>query len=276
MESRLLDEAYTILDQAIAEHHPSHAFAMFSGGYDSLITTHLTLTYMLTAHPEIKMYVGHVNTGIGIEQTREFVRTTCQYYGWPLKEYRSVENYEDIVMQHGFPGPSSHRYMYIKLKERAVDQLIREHKQYMQDRILLVTGVRKQESVRRMGHVTPIQRYKTRVWVAPLLNWSKDDILDYMATYQLPRNEVVDTLHMSGECLCGSYAHKGELAEIETWYPEMGCYLRCLQERVKATGNHWEWEKQPAQWRKQVKDGQEFLPGFSLCTSCDARFEQMN
>ena len=260
----MLQQTHAILDQAIETYHPSHVFALFSGGYDSLVTTHVVMSYLKNAK------VAHINTGIGIEETRRFVRETCKEYDWHLVEYHAPERYEDIVMRDGFPGPASHRYMYIRLKERCLDALVREHKQSINDRIFLITGVRKQESQRRMGHVQAIIRQKTRVWVAPLLEWSKTDILDYMAKHNLPRNEVVDLLHMSGECLCGSYAQKGELAMIDAFYPAVGCRLRNLESQVRAAGFPWGWEDKPPSWYVQESRGQlSFLP---LCTSCDARF----
>jgi tRNA(Ile)-lysidine synthase TilS/MesJ len=39
-------DAMAILDEAIGEHQPSHVFALFSGGYDSLCTT-----YVVAQHP---------------------------------------------------------------------------------------------------------------------------------------------------------------------------------------------------------------------------------
>ena len=32
---------YEVIDQAVAEHKPSHVFALFSGGHDSLTSTHI-------------------------------------------------------------------------------------------------------------------------------------------------------------------------------------------------------------------------------------------
>lgn len=199
------------------------------------------------------------------------MRTTCAVYGWPLKEYHAPERYEEIVLKNGFPGPASHRYMYVKLKERCLDQLMREHKQFYRDRIMLVTGVRKQESTRRMGHVLPVHRDGAAVWTSPLLNWSKMEIMECLERYALPRNEVVDKTHKSGECLCGAFAHKGELEEISFWYPSVGCRLKALQEQVRNAGFPWGWEQKPPAAYLEEKRGQLPFPGLSyLCSSCDA------
>ena len=162
--------------------------------------------------------------------------------------------------------------MYISLKERAIERLVREHKRFYRDKIMLITGVRKEESRRRMGHEQPILKVKARVWTAPLLNWTKRDIVSYMTAFQLPRNEVVEILHMSGECLCGAYAQKGELALIRAFFPETGAYLKTLERKVKAKGFPWGWDEAPPPWFRTITQGQLPLPGFTrLCSSCDAR-----
>ena len=121
-----------------------------------------------------------------------------------------------------------------------------------------------------MGHVVPYHREGARVWSSPLLDWSNSDILDYKALHHLPDNEVVDLTHKSGECLCGAFAHKGELQEIEVFYPSVGRRLRALQKQVQAAGFPWGWEEEPPRYYTEMKRGQWCLPGFSaLCSSCE-------
>jgi 3'-phosphoadenosine 5'-phosphosulfate sulfotransferase (PAPS reductase)/FAD synthetase len=162
--------------------------------------------------------------------------------------------------------------MYIALKERPLMQLVAEHKRTRRDRVLLITGARRQESERRMGHVTPFKREGARVWLSPLLTWSKANILDYKMTHTLPSNEVVDLTHKSGECLCGAFAHQGELQDLAVFYPDVARRLLDLQAQVRARGFPWGWEEHPPAYYLEMKRGQLCLPGFSaLCHSCEAR-----
>lgn len=279
MSEQKLEHAHAIIEQAIKEYSPTHAFAMFSGGYDSLTTTHVSMTYLLERHPEILSQVAHINTGIGVEETREFVRETCKQYGWTLKEYHASETsrmqYRDLVLKFGFPGPAHHGIMYRWLKERSIVRLMKEHRiggmyedKRKRNRILLITGVRRQESVRRMGNVAPIQYESGRVWTAPLIDWSKDDILNYKDMYSLPTNEVVATLEMSGECLCGSYAHPGEIHDICLFYPKTGEQIRTLEAEVKAVGHEYGWGERSS---KRIKVKNKGVA--TLCATCDARYE---
>src|SRR5690606_17671643 len=106
-----MTEPTTILAHAIAEHRPVAVFACFSGGHDSLVSTHWTMRHA-PAMTEAPVRVLHINTGIGIEETRRFVRETCAAYGWPLWERHAAEGeFGRFVRTHGFPGPAQHPRM---------------------------------------------------------------------------------------------------------------------------------------------------------------------
>lgn len=283
-----LDQARAILDSAIAEHEPAHIFGLLSGGHDSLTVTHFAMSLIAK---RIEAVI-HIDTGIGIPETQRFVIDTCQRFGWPLRIMRAMNNrkadgtpdpqdYEQIVLSSGFPGAHSHRFMYIRLKERQLMRLCREHP----GKVMLISGVRNQESVRRMGTAKEVQVQGNRIWVAPFLHMTADDLDEYRQLHRLPENPVKKLLCMSGECLCGAYAKPNELKEIETFFPEVGKRLRDLEKRVAAAGFPWGWDEQPPAWwgkRKAAeKAGQ--ADAFEaeaeeaiqmLCTSCQFKHEQ--
>lgn len=248
-----------LLDVAVRRYKPVAVFGLFSGGHDSLCATH-----MASQHPAFTGAV-HINTGIGVERTRDFVRQTAQDMGWPLLEYRAADegqHYDDLVMEYGFPGPFHHRKMYNRLKERALRSVIRDHKTAHGDRVLLVTGVRKAESSRRMGTVQPINREGARVWCAPLTHFTSADKNAYMAAHDLPRNEVVDLLHMSGECLCGAFAKPGELEWLEfCGFGAEVARIRALEQRAAQAGVPCKWGHKPDHSPEMDS------PGF-LCVGC--------
>ena len=66
-----------LLTEAVSVHRPAAVFALFSGGHDSLCSTTIA-----SRHPQFTAAV-HINPGIGIEETRVFVRETCSRKGWP-------------------------------------------------------------------------------------------------------------------------------------------------------------------------------------------------
>ena len=73
--------ALSTLSEAVDRFKPKSVFGLFSGGHDSL-----TATYIASLHPSFTAAV-HINTGIGIEATRDFVRNTCANRNWKLLEY---------------------------------------------------------------------------------------------------------------------------------------------------------------------------------------------
>lgn len=237
LNQQLVDRAAAMIDDAIQEHNPIKVYVLVSGGNDSTVAAHLATQF----GPRVDGIV-HINTGIGVEQTREYVRWFAQWLELPLIEKSGPRSYEDLVMEYGFPGPGAHRYMYSWLKERPLREVRREAQGGQNRRVMFITGVRLSESQRRMGHVEFVQRDGNVVWVAPIRDFDQKDLWAYRQKHQLPNNEVVATLHMSGECLCGAFAKPKELDWISIWYPEVAERIRALEEKVHKAGlrsAHW-------------------------------------
>lgn len=263
-------EAEAFIETVCAE-HDAPVWAMFSGGDDSLANAIVT--------SRASRFAGclHLDTGIGIPETRAYVEEVCQWQGWPLFVYRAEDcgqRYEDLVLAHGFPGPALHYKMYQRLKERALRAFVRDRKRHRYDRLVLSTGVRQAESERRMGHAVRTARDGVRVWANPAYFWSKFDCLDTIAAAGIQRNEVVELLHKSGECLCGSFAKPGELDEIALWYPDVAARIRALEERAKAAGKPCVWGARPKRDRKaqpasRDSAGRRVGP---LCQQCELVF----
>jgi len=196
-----LHSAAEILVRACQTERVTQLYACFSGGNDSLATAFVT-----SAHPA---FAGcfHIRTGCGIPEATIHVREVCRRYGWPLHEVEPpARQYEDLVLEFGFPGPAAHRFMYSWLKERAIRAFVRDKKRF--GRVGLVTGVRRSESRRRMGTAQPILREGSRVWIAPLLHWDSLEVRDFLAERRAPISPVVAALGLSGECCCGCYAEE--------------------------------------------------------------------
>lgn len=280
MKYKVMNDPLDLLNKLVEQVRPKYIIALFSGGHDSTVATHIA-----SRHPAFS-FACHLDTGIGVPQTRDFVSQTCNEWGVELKIYRAADYvrangtpdpqiYEEMVCEHGFPGPAFHKRMYNSLKERPLRMMLRELERGRHDRVMLVSGIRRAESVRRMRHVEPLQQWEgTKFWAAPIWQFTKVDVGEYMQTSLLKRNEVVDSLHKSGECLCGAYAKKGELDELAFWFPDVANQIKELETKVKARGFPWGWEACPPKWWGGVKSGQLFLPGLDLmCTSCERTFQ---
>lgn len=262
--NRLVQQAHGILNDGIAEHSDDRDIVaeaiLFSGGNDSTTLAHIFKDRVTHAI--------HANTTIGIEQTRQFVRDTCEAWGIPLIEKVAPTSYRELVIERGFPGPAMHFKMYQRLKERCLDAA-RADLGVANSRTkaaVFIAGRRRQES-RRRADVPLSERDGSVIWVSPLAFWTKLDLNTYrLMNPGIPRNPASDTLHMSGECLCGAFAHRGELDEIGHWYPEVRAEIEALEADVRAAGH-----AEPfCTWgHGQGKPSEEVG---AMCTSCDARF----
>lgn len=260
-----------IIETALA-YNPVAIFALYSGGDDSLKTTHWAMNNIPGCE------VAHFNTGIGIEITRTHVRETCAHYGWKLTEIRAKEDcgqdYDEIVLRFGFPGPAGHQLMYRRLKERCVEKLVRDRKTKRSDKVMLITGIRQDESVRRGQYGGSVIDFKgAQMWVKPMYWVSGSDFHHYIVRHELRRNPVSVLLGMSGECLCGAFAKPGELDMVRFVCPKTAARIEDLQARVRAAGHDWDWEDRPPRPPKQRDDrqtGDLFNP---LCVSC-GKFEE--
>lgn len=214
--------------------------------------------------------VVHINTGIGIEETRVFVRETCRHFHWPLRELHPPEwTYEYMVTRKGFPGPGSHRYCYSWLKERAIRVLIRSVKNNRRERVGLIAGVRQQESVRRMGYVKPVAVLGAQVWIANIFQFGPLDKAAYIQKHNLTVNPVTKILGMSGECLCGAFAEPGELEEkIRPAFPKAAAEIDRLADKAFRNGKHDVWGTRPPGEKNLDQYDIPFMP---MCSGCPHR-----
>ncbi len=284
-----ITEAHSILDQAIGKCSGKEIkgiIILFSGGNDSTVLAHI--------FKDRATHAAHANTGIGVEQTRQFVRDTCASWELPLLERHPPEGegYRELVLGgcmiktgphkggqiwgKGFPVPSTHWMMYQRLKERALNQIRRELiTNPRKERVLFLAGRRAGESARRKHLATadPVEFRGSTVWVSPIVQWSNEDLTAYRKLFpDMPRNEIADILHMSGECLCGCFARPGQLAEFEFLGNLFG-----NESILEAVQTIREMETEAAErglinptwgagnWKKPSRSG-------PLCSSCETQF----
>jgi 3'-phosphoadenosine 5'-phosphosulfate sulfotransferase (PAPS reductase)/FAD synthetase len=248
-------------------------YALFSGGHDSLVATHIA-----SQSPNFGGVI-HLNTGVGIEETREFVHKVCSDYGWPLYEYKARQRngmpiYDDMCLRLGMPGgPKAHSSQYHVLKEEGLEKAVSQLRAGHQA-IVLVSGIRKSESIRRMRNAiaTPYREEldKHRIWTAPILDMSGRDVENYIREQGLPENQVVRLLHRSGECLCGALARPEELDEIALWYPAIAKRLRGLERACYEKHLPFAWGSKRVEFppKEQME-----LP---LCQSCELKWDIQN
>lgn len=150
----------------------------------------------------------------------------------------------------GFPGPAGHRFAYQRLKERQLEQVVRDTKARYgwgrRQRVVLLSGVRMAESERRkmtgaaQGYW---ERRGNQVWVNPLLDWTNEQMRDYRAEHGLPVSDVTAMTHRSGECNCMAFTAQGERDFVISCYPEWyrDTIMPIEQEAQRLGLEHWKW-----------------------------------
>ncbi len=272
----LIVQAFDIYDYAVREYVTDRnrslksTAVLFSGGNDS--------TFLLHLFRDAADVAVHIDTTIGIRETRQFVDETCALFGVPLMVESAPVPYRDLVVELGFPGPSLHYIMYQRLKERAVDAVRRKLLEFpRRELVVFLSGRRRTESHRRAS-VPYLSRDGAQVWCSPVANWTKPDIATYKARFDdFPVNPVSELIHMSGECLCGAFASKGEFEQLKFFFPEMAELIHQLEHEVAKNDKIPDYQKQWG-WgsyaqnhhRARAKNSQDVKVG-PLCSDCEFR-----
>jgi len=247
-------------------------FALFSGGNDSLASTHYSMQkYDID-------FVVYLDTNTGLPENREFVERVCEQYDWPLAVLMSPVTLKEFALGTedrqaiGFPSPKIHSWAYEYFKERQ----LRAITTHVDETPKFYTGVRKHESKRRMKTVEgEVQKAERWVWVAPLHDWRDEQVDDYRREHDLPINPVVENIGRSGDCYCGAYAHRDtELAELEAHYPDHAEWIMelesTIQDELGTDEGYTYWGFGGLSGKElRAKMAQDDANQMSLCSSCD-------
>lgn len=216
-----------IISQACLEFGVKKLIGLFSGGKDSLVACHLTNVDEIL----------YCKTGIGLDENFSYVVDTCNKYGWKLNIEEPKFSYEDIIKKMGFPGPQMHSAVMGYLKWHSIRRFERSRRD---EHIGFISGVRQKESKRRFrAHKQAIERPegdKHLCFIKPLLYWSNAQLWDYFHKHSMTKCPVYDTLHLSGDCLCGCFAEPHESKLIAVFHPQMAEHIKNLEEKY---GGRW-------------------------------------
>jgi len=248
----------------VSHEHGNHV-ALVSGGMDSAVAAHVAIRW---GPADVLVYL---DTGTGLDANREYVEAMADHLGEQLWTLRTKVDYEERVAEHGFPGPSQHSKMYRSLKERQIGRLatLSSGRGNTSD-LHLWTGVRRQESERRMGNVELEQDGPRWTWHAPIHDWSKADCRRYVDRFELPRNDLWDDLGRSGDCFCGCFASPEEKIDLEAAgevdHAEWLRDLERLTDRDDERGR-WGWGDLSAAEIRAERVGDDQM---TLCSTCAA------
>ena len=242
-------EPEEILHQAIDTYEIDSFYVAYSGGKDSGIV----LNYVAKNFP--KQFKGAIfcNTGIATDACVQFVRSVCKKNGYPLFEVKPSDvkrkkdnkygrkkgepfSFEDLVLQWGFPHHHIHDKIMGILKHQPMREFIKQ-KIKSGEKTAIISGVRKKESARRTIKAKEyIFKQEGSFFVSPLFYKSNNWVMKYYIENGLKRSPVYDTLHISGDCLCGCFAEKSELKLLQMFHPEVFNEIKRLEKKLMEEG----------------------------------------
>ena len=274
-------EPAEILDRTISE-GITDFYVAYSGGKDSGIV----LDIVAKNYPNNFKGVIFVDTGIATDATINFVKEYCNKRKYPLfvlhpetvkrkKDGNGMKegdefNYTNLVLKYGFPSAFSHNATMATLKLFPIRQFIGQ-KIKEGEKPGLISGVRKKESKRRSSNYS---NYKDQdgkiIFIKPLFYKSNDWVYRYFMENDIKRSPVYETLHISGDCLCGCFAQKEELKLLEMFHPEVFEKIKKLEKMIKEEGS--ESSRKYSTWgnsNKTTKDikSQTVLESY-ICSDC--------
>jgi len=259
----------TDIDQLPAD---AQHFALFSGGNDSVASTHKAYE----EHPI--EYTVYLDTNSGLPENKEHVKDVCERFGWDLLIAQSPVTLKEFAtgtdsrQALGFPGPGIHTWAYQYFKERQL-RAIATHTDVEPH---FYAGVRTHESDRRMNNVDGKRDQAERwVWVNPIWDWRDSRVDDYRDEHDLPTNPVAEKIGRSGDCYCGAFANRdSELVELEAHYPEHAEWLKDLeadvQEEIGTDEDYCYWgfgDMSTKELRALMAENDDAQ--MPLCSSCD-------
>lgn len=236
-----------ILDEAIAAYEPHIIICLFSGGYDSMIATHMIHEYLDTHG--IPMKVWSIDTCMAADGWVEYVTGIGEKYGWDHIVHRNEKGFEQFVtmVEHsGCPRTKSyHKHAFRRLKERSIDFAHMSHKQHVNDKTLFISGMRREESADREDADEYHRVTKSsKCFCAPIVKWAAEQCMVYRVENDLPENPFYETVKGSGDCQCnwGNFISLGTL-ELHSPNLAAGNVRRVHEISLQKHGYGWDGTK---------------------------------
>jgi len=223
----------------------------YSGGKDSGIA----LDFIAKNYPKQFKGVLYCDTGIGTKATIDFVKSWCKDHNYPLhilvatdvkrvreSKYGEIGDsfgYEAMVLNFGFPGVANHNITMSQLKMYSIKKFCTAKKK-AGEKPIVISGVRRKESTRRSrrkSYQNYINADGSTWFCCPLYFKSNDWVMKYWITANIKRSPVYETMHISGDCLCGCFAKEEELGLLKMFHPEVYEEIKRIEKLIPQKGS---------------------------------------
>lgn len=265
-----------IINKALADWKPSHIVILCSFGDDSMTLSHYVHTKMTF---DVPLLTYAIDTKLSADGYLDWIKSVDAHYGWGLQIYDNqsgFEEYVDWVRRNGQPySRKGHTYAYARLKDRAIEAMLRNLKQNYYDKILFLSGVRKYESAEREKLEDPIQRKGSKekpmnaIFANPLFYWRDEDVVRYRIEHELPANPFYETVGGSGDCQC-NWGYFITLRKLQKESPELAAGNVAIVDEASMEHHGYGWDgrrRGQTELFEDYEDDGEMTSPF-LCAGC--------
>ncbi len=184
------------------------------------------ITHML-ASIKSKIKIFTLDTGRLPNETYNLIEKTKERYDLAIRIYfpnpRSVER---MVNKYGV------NLFYLSIENRKKCCYVRKIeplKRALRNKQIWITGLRKEQSITRQN--TELVEYDPNfkiIKVNPLVNWTENDVWDYIKKYNIPYNSLYDKNYRSIGCApCTRPTQPGEDIRAGRWWWEHNVTKEC-------------------------------------------------
>jgi len=203
---------------------PEGYYLAFSGGKDSI--TLLRLAQMAGVQ-----YDAHYNvTTVDPPELLRFIRREHPSVTWDRPELTMWQ----LIIKNGIPPTRLVRYCCAELKERGGSDRLK------------VTGIRWAESnARAQRQMVETCRYSNARILHPIIDWTDDDVWQFIRQEKLPYCELYDEGQKRIGCVMCPMGNHSQMAwQAQRWPRIAGLYLRAFDRMIA----HWRERGKPRRW----------------------------
>lgn len=273
MDLQHIDTSIRIVEEALHDWKPSVVLMLYSGGYDSLVTTHIAMQTMRALGKEHMTRVVSLDTHVSADGWREYVSGIGKSMQWNHEIWDNPDPgfYYHSVLEHGMPYTRQLHWqiMYRNLKERTLDKVRAHYKTHIRDRCILISGMRRAESIQREKTPEALPD-GAALWVSPIVHWSNEQVYEYRVSHSFPVNPFYETTGGSGDCCC-NWTCSIDLDVLKKHSPRLAARIEPVSnECIRKFG--WGYGERPSKALIAERRGQMVLPGIepvmNLCAGC--------
>lgn len=261
--------AINIIESAIAKWQPSHIICLFSGGYDSMIMSHIVNQLEFYNGDQLPVLTYAIDTHLSADGWHEYIKNVALKFDWEFEIYDNESGFFEFVewvKLNGCPySKLGHKRAYARLKDRGINGILKKYKGHWHDKILFLSGIRQAESQDRKKLTEPVQRrgQSNAIFANPLFYWSDRDCLDYRIENELPENPFYETVGGSGDCQC-NWGDFISYAKLKIHSPKLASGNVALLHQLSNDLHGYGWDSSPAGQMSLFGDDDEFW----LCQGC--------